>query len=237
MPFEDCSPSYSYRPNFTPTCSYFGQAGCITGQDCKAPSFLEKRARLFAGGTFFRSKNAGSSANLIAVEVINVTVGSGILLNVYNDGTLVETYGPVASDNVSPCSPTAADDFRSLVNANTNSLIEMPPIDYGGEPFATTAVFDEDNAPEDMVPGDDCMNLFPPTNLSGGEGPPTDDQTLASIRTGPERSLVIVKLTEIINNDPTDDGKLVEPPFEKVRQWNGVDWVGYAPNSDCVVIP
>lgn len=207
------------------------------------PAFIEERSRVFAGGTFFRSKNAGSTSNLIEVEYVS---SGGVLLNVYDNGILVESFGPVPGPEVSvpnptpppatTCTPTVNPAMRALVNGNSN-YIQMPTLDYGGEPANASpiAIFNSSNPPDDPVtPGDDCSFFFGPTFLSGGSGPPTDSSTLATIRTGPERSMVIVTLTEIINDDASDDGRLFDPPPpEKVRQYDGTDWIPYIPNADC----
>jgi hypothetical protein len=231
MPLLDCRPPYAYRPNFTEN-----------GQ-CTAPGFIEKRARLFAGGTFFRSKNAGEGMNLIAVEYTQPT--TTVVLNIYDDGALVETWDSGVTPETPPvgspspdCAGTVAAALRVIVNANSN-YIEMPSVDYGGVSFALQPIFLASNPPSSTPPGDDCDNLFGPTTLADGEGPPTDDTGLASIRTGPDRSMVILRETEIVNNNASDQGLLVTPPQDqKVRQWDGFNWIQYVPNADCTpVIP
>lgn len=226
MAILDCRPPYDFVPDFRPD-----------GQ-CTAPGFVEKRARLFAGGTFFRSKNAGSSQNLIAVQFTKP--GSTVVLNVYNNGVLVESFDSGTFSEIPPPEPSECDGdvakaLRTLVNSGSD-FIEMPPIDHGGTSFGPEE-FIASNSPSSTPPGDDCDTLFGPTNLSGGSGPPTTEAGLAGIRTGPQRALVIVQLTEVINNNSSDLGLLVNPPSGKVRQFDGVDWIPYTPNSDCVLLP
>lgn len=230
MAIQDCRPDYSYRPNFTPSVG-------SGGPDCAAPVYEERRARLFAGGTFFRSKNGGESANLISIELLSSGSPIGWSLNVYVDGVLEETFTTTQTEvGGSPCPPQVAAALRVDVNANSN-VIEMPPIDYGGSAVATDPIFDTTSS-DPLIPGDRCVTSFGPTPLSGGDGPPTDDTTLPTIRTGPERSLIILALSEIIDREASDPGILETPPQdEKVRQWNGISWVAYIPNEDCQLLP
>jgi len=230
MAVQDCSPPYEYRPTFTPN-----------GQ-CTAPGFTEKRARLFAGGTFFRSKDAGVDSNLIAIEfILKNSPASDVLLNVYNNTVLVETFDSEVGLELSigsPCIPIVSPALRSKVNS-TSQFIEMPVLDGGAQPTilshntidctSTPPVFPD---PIFLLSDEKCAFLFGPTNLSGGDGPPEDDSTLASIRTGPERTLVIVQLSEICGAGASDTGYLYNP-LAKGRQWDGTDWIQYVPNSDC----
>jgi len=234
-----CQPSYSYRPIFVPSPDNFPG-----GNDSSIPTFIEKRSRLFAGGTFFRSKNASSSSNLIQVEYISVV--GGVQLNVYSNGTLVESFGPVPGPEtpiinpLSPpptiCVPTVNSSMRLLVNDISN-FIQMPQIDFGGESASSgpAAIFDASHLPTDVIPGDDCSNLFLPTFLTGSSGPPEDNSSLLTIRTGPERSLVVVTIGEIINDNSFDDGQLQDLlPNEKIRQWDGFNWIPFITNADCI---
>lgn len=210
MSLLDCSPQYSYRPAVT-----------TSGQQT-APFFDEKRARLLTSGTFFRSKNAGAATNEIEIEIV---IAGDVILNVYKDG-LQETFGPVTLDiGGSPCSPISAPALRVLVNGISN-LIEMPTVDQGGVTVAAVPYFDSGI-------DETCIFAIMPTQLSGGDGPPSDDASLTTVHTGPDRTMVILSQTEIINNEHTDPGLLVDPTSERVRQWNGMDWVDYVPNEDC----
>ena len=227
----DCRPDYvingDYIPSSTPT------------EPAVAPSFNETRARLFNGGTFFRSKNGSSSANLIEVEYED-QAGS-LILNVYDNGALVETFGPVPYDTDDPtateppyCILSTNAIFRSLVNEVSN-LIQMPTLDYGGT-AGGSPIWDANNLPSDGIPGDDCAYVFSRTHLTGGSGPPTDDSGLSSIYTGPERTLVILRLTEIVLDTSSDLGIMVDPPENrKVSQWDGNNWIPYAPNTECPI--
>ena len=228
----DCRPSYiideSYIPTSTPT------------EPAVAPSFNETRSRLFAGGTFFRSKNGSTSANLISIEYVD-DAGS-IRLNVYDNNVLTETFGPVAFDApdlgaIDPplCVLSANPAMRLLVNEVSN-LIQMPPLDHGGS-AGGAATWTAANLPDDTIPGDDCAVLFVKISLTGGDGPPTDASGLASIYTGPERTLSILRLTEIVLDTSADPGILVDPPSnKKVIQWDGNNWIPYIPNTECPIV-
>ena len=238
MAIQDCRPPYDYRPDFTPSVD-------AEGPDCSAPGFIETRARLFAGGTFFRSVNAGATQNRISVEYV-IPV-STIVLNVYYKDVLRESFDsgltpeppppPLGSPpSAADCTGTVAKALRTMVNG-TSQYIEMPPIDHGGTEFGPR-LFQASNGASQTPPGDDCDNLFGPTYLSGGSGPPRTSAGLAAIRTGPERSMVILRRTEIITKTAADPGLLVDPPAnQKVRQWDGEEWVPYVPNADCQFLP
>lgn len=195
-----CSPSYEYRPtSFT------------AGDDkCSAPLYAEHRSRLFAGNTFFRSKDQGPDENLIAVECVDTPIP---VFNVYNDGVLVETY----SVSIGTSGSIAA--LRVAVSANTNSIIEMKELNVD--------IYDDR---EEELDAEDIENpggtyglqAFGILNLAGGTGGPTTDAGLAGIRTGPERSVFILSTTE------DDTGRdVTPPPTKRVQQWNGEEWISY----------
>ncbi len=228
MPIEVCQPPYTYRPSSTPT------------EPAVAPSFREQRARLFAGGTFFRTKFGGPTANNIAVEYLDVS--GTIRVNVYENGGIVETFNtglvpetPTVNPTPPPpftCTRTVNPQIRNIINSGS-SYIEMPPLDYGGVEEGITPIWQSGNQPDDTPPGDDCASFFPVTNLTGGG---TAIPPISSIWTGPERTLIIAEMSEIVNGDETDDGIMILPPI-RVRQWDGSNFIAYIPNSDCVILP
>jgi len=222
MTVHDCRPFYakdsSYIPSSTPT------------EPAEAPSYFEVRGRINAGGTFFRTKDATSDS--IEIEYVNNPSNSSeIILNVYYIGVLTETFGPVAKDtpvDPDPCVPTTNNQMRVLVNGNSN-LIEMPTLDYGGSAFATVPTWDSST-------NETCVTLFAKAAFSGGEGlPPTS--IVNTIFTGPERTLIVLQLTEIDQHNSSDLGILSDPiSTRKVFQFDGIDWITYIPNSDCCTV-
>lgn len=165
---------------------------------CIAPLIAERRSRLFEGNTFFRSKEQGPDKNSIALEC---TSGE---FRVYVNDTVVEQY-PIA------VGPGGISALRSQVVANVSSIIEMP---------ALNADVNDVRAEED----DDIIGLltFNKTFMTGGSGGPTTRAGLATIRTGPERSIFIVSTTE------DESGTDVSPDLAKrIRQWNGTQWISY----------
>jgi hypothetical protein len=156
---------------------------------------------------FFRSKDQGPETNQLELEI------DASNLYVYFEGVLVETFpvtvggeGSIAALRAAVHHPTTGSDY-----------IEMPTLGFD--------IFDnrstEDDTLFDFTPGG--VSMFAQTFLRGGSGPPTDDAGLAGIRTGPERSIIILATTEAA------DGSPITPPwFRRVQQWTGSDWVTYA---------
>lgn len=216
MPILDCSPPYSYRPTFSSSGSPLLKS--------KAPSFFEHRSRLFAGGTFFRSKLIISSievqgliCNDISVESSRVSNGAGsytYTISVNFQGNPVESYIVTQNELASPpCSNNPIDTIRNNINLNSN---------YISMPARSTDAFDIGGT------DDECWSTFAEISMSGGSGGPSDGATIATIRTGPERTVFILSSTEDANGYSSD------PPAErKVQQWDGVTWITYTPNADC----
>lgn len=164
---------------------------------CVAPGFAEHRSRLTENQAFFRSKDQGPSTNNIELEI------TGGHLNVYFDNVLVEQYTAFVG----------AGGIASLRSAVAGSkYIEMPVFGYD--------IFDFRSTEDDVTIG---LTAFARTHMKGGSGAPTDATGLAGIRTGPDRSIVIITTTEAA------DGSPVTPPYDHhVRQWNGYAWVSYS---------
>lgn len=169
---------------------------------CNAPFFHEHRSRLTEAEMFFRSKDQGPETNYLQLEI------TGGDLNVYYYGTLVETFtagsgaGSIAA-------------LRSVVShpITGSKYIEMPVLMFD--------IFDPRATEDDTFTGG--VTTFVLAYMRGGSGPPTDAAGLASIRTGPERSMIILATTEDLNGSP-----ITPPWFRRVQQWSGSDWVTHA---------
>lgn len=212
-----CPPPYDYRPDFT-----------ASEVDCVAPSYNEHRSRLEIGHAFFRSINQSSSENNIALEIRDDILPGMKTLYVrkyQEDHTtlILEEVFNVSSGSIPPApigggSPTeevcSPDDITALAvvvnNPTTGStLIEMT--DLGDD------IYDE------RTEVTECLPTFPETFMTGGNGGPTDGSGLASIRTGPERTLIIIRTTENANGSDNPDVPLVR----KIQQWDGFSWIPY----------
>lgn len=186
-----CTPSYTYRPNFTS-----GSNKCI------APWFVEHRSRLTEDQAFFRTIKQGPETNYVELWL------TSSLLSVYFESVLVETFS----------ASTGAGSIAALRSAVENPItgsnyIEMPTLGYD--------IFDPRSSEDDGPTGG--LTPFSRTYMRGGSGPPTTDAGLAGIRTGPERSLIILATTE------NDQGSPITPPwYSRVQQWNGAAWVTYS---------
>jgi hypothetical protein len=197
-----CLPSYSYTPTFVA-----GSTGCTL------PVYNKHRARLFDGGTYFRSIAQGSSWNLTEISITKN--GEDYTLTITHPGEDTETFtitqGSNIVDPLLPCTPGIAE-LRALVNhATTGSkIIEM---------YERGLDVEFDPAGEDDL----CLSEFPPTAMTGGEGAPTDSATLATIRTGPSRSLIAIQTMEALDGTP-----VTPPTSERVQQWNGTAWAEYS---------
>lgn len=207
-----CNPPYSYRP----------EAFVAGAQKCSAPKFPEHRARtdtifeppLVPGdpsttGIYVRSRGFGFDKNLISIETVtSVNTPPEIpgpvapfTFIVRFDGEIVEYYKSTDYPFISSLR-TATD--------TANSLIELPPILIDTK--------DDQRIAESLN-----MFEFAERTLRGGSGGPEDDATLKQIRTGPERSIIIISSTE----DYT--GASINPPAaRRVQQWNGFRWITYS---------
>lgn len=211
MEVLDCAPCYDGRPDIDP-----GAASAL-------PQEALARSRLFAGGTFFRSKYAvpgdsdfqGVICNSISLQV--VAVGTDWDLIVYFKDVEVERYSTTQSMTCSIEEPSSAiSALRTLTAAS--SYISMPS--RGSD--------EQDEDVMMMPPSDDvCLSFFTKTNMSGGVGPGEAD--VSSIRTGPDRTIAFINTKENANGTPVDSKTLI--------QWNyDIDqWVSYALDQDCAI--
>lgn len=208
MTTYSCSPSYSYRPEF--------KAGPPI---CTAPVYQEHRSRLhilkipylpmppngLLHGLFFRSKDQSYTVNNISLEMTSSD------LNVYFFGQLVEQY------------PTSGgiSSLRSRISGTSSTPYDVPS-NYIEMPTFLFDIYDIVRTIEDTTSFGGLFT-FPVTKMIGGSGGPTDGSGLAGIRTGPDRSLIVIATTENLTGQP------VTPPAEKrVRQWQGANWISYS---------
>ncbi len=196
-----CYPSYAgaYTPAFV-----------ASSTPCTAPQYQLHRSRLSIPGNittdalFFRSKSQNFEANNIELQLT-----AGGQFRIYYNNVLVKTYtvtfgiGAIAS-------------LRTKIQTtDPNAYIEMPSVGYD--------VYDVRSSETDgngiTQPG---LQPFPRQAMTGGEGAPSDASVLATIRTGPTRTVFIVRSKEdAAGND-------IQPPgSEKIQQWNGFAWISY----------
>lgn len=214
MTLPNCAPSYGYIPTFV-----------SEDVQCTAPGYAEARARLFIldstyilppdiNGLFFRSKQFSDTCNQIAVE------NNGTLFQIFKDDVIIRSY-PVLSGSGSIA------DLRSKLEGLNSIPYNIPDPDIEMTPMFPIGNYDiNDNI---RTIEDDTIGLFvfDKMLLTGGSGPPIDDSVLPSIRTGPERSLIIITTSEDIH------GNITQPPVSrKVQQWNGNEWISY-----CNLVP
>ena len=207
----DCSPCYEGAPDIVP-----GAASAL-------PQESLARSRLFAGGTFFRSKYAvpgdsdfqGVICNSIALSV--VAIGTDWDLIVYFEDVEVERYSTTQAVACSMLMPSSAiSDLRTQTAAS--SYISMP----------ARGTDEQDEDVLMMPPTDDpCLSFFTKTNMAGGVGPGEAD--VSSIRTGPDRTIAFISTKENANGKPVSSKTLI--------QWNYdiLQWVSYALDADCAL--
>ena len=203
-----CQPSYGvgsppqYKPNF------------VEGPDCEAPQFPEHRSRKEVGDAFFRSINQSPSENTISLELTSGGGNKTLTVRKYDSTKTTildtETFVVTAGVDTPPCTVDEVGNLRSAVNhATTGSdYIEMTTLGYD--------IYDNRST------DDSCLTTFAESFMTGGNGGPTDGSSLDAIRTGPERTMIIISSTE---DDTGDD---VEPPSSKrIQQWDGTQWISY----------
>lgn len=223
-------PTPIWKPKFTPS-----------SESCRIQSHNETRARLSAGGSFFRSKGVGSqwnSANLtMKVSTLTLNGFSNPSPNTHpnwngswTSSTLVVelkvehlysnylnyyyvTQGQEATFPLPPpitCVTHAPSMMRTQVNADSNSIIEMPNID-------TPTGWDSSIAELEVC----LLSAFSTTTLLGGDSGPAG---AGGIRTGPEKAIIYINQSEI--NSPTG----VLQDVQQLREFDGNIWVPYIGN-------
>lgn len=200
-----CQPSYAYRPDFTPSAT-----------DCVAPVYARRRSRVSIEGSesvtplFFRSKAQAFDANALEVELVGAPTN---LFRVYSRGVVVSTY-PVTFQ------AGAISTLRAMITSDLDSLIEMPEVGIDIFDLRTT---EEDGAGgAALTPG---LAPFVRIALTGGEGAPEDATVIATIRTGPQRTIYVISSEEDI-----DGTEVVPPASRRIQQWNGFSWISYCNN-------
>lgn len=200
---------------------------------CTLTTGASRRARLVAGGTFFRSIQPGVSANNITVKsewldgsgtpTTNEELVQTVRLTV-SDGNVTEVFteAQITADSPGVWTINAIPGLRADVNTNS-TLITMP----------------EDDAIESWTASTDDSNhldFFAETNLSGGQVGPS---SAGGIRTGPSFDLVLINDTETPNGPIAD--KLNEATDEQrditgeMGFFNGLDFSGsFAIDFVCV---
>lgn len=219
-------PAYKWRPKFVPGPT-----------PCTIETHAEKRARLIAGGTFFRSKTIGSKWNSANLQIIVSTLdlggfnnptpsdhptwsgwGSSVMvveLTVTHTATehLSYYYSQQGQTSLLPppeCVRHAPSALRAVVNADTAAIIEMPTNDVQA-PWAGGVSGDDEKTT--------CLLSPFSSTLSGGESGPDNPSEL---RTGPMKSVFYVSESEKYNSD----GSLT--PIQELREYNGTDWIPYS---------
>jgi len=232
-------------------CGWYTPDFDASSDPCTLQSFDERRARLGAGGTFFRSKNAGPRNNNIKIEStwltntldgnfqpIGTLVGTSdpllfnsVRLKVYNGTELVEEWfatqsqtdpgDPGGEPPVDPTWISGVPSLQSRINADTNSIIEMNIKDVQ----FPWPMFDEND--DEIVPT--FMGMFPITRMSGATGGPTNPKThRPKIRTGPAQSIILIANSEI--GQANGSMRIVNKPV----YWNGACWLAFDPLApDC----
>jgi len=173
---------------------------------------------IFGGGTFFRSKLVqpgdpdfqGSICNTIQLDISSDAASptETFTLTISFEGTIVETYQVTQPSNCSIMGGGQIGTLRS--NIAGSQYISMP----------TRGTDAQDIAGMDS----DCLTTFSGL-MSGGTGPGEND--VASIRTGPDRTIVYVNSKENSNGAPTASSDLI--------QWNydTLSWVPFVTDGDC----
>lgn len=215
-----------WYPKYTPS-----------SESCRIQTFDEIRARLTAGGTFFRSKDIGSQWNGVNIQLLVTSLTMGgfnnpsptthirwdnswtvstdvVELTVthtftnYLDYYYVEQ-GEVEAMPPPACSIFAINDLRTQVNNDINGIIEMPTNDI---PANWNASVNEDS-----------ICLLTPFNLtlSGGQSGPVG---AIGVRTGPEKAIIFVNQSE--KNSPVGTLEAVR----QLREYNGSIWIPFTGN-------
>lgn len=217
MTIPNCEPAYAYRPIFSSSET----------DQCLALSYVEHRSRAVItpdatdlavySSLFFRSRQFGVETNQLQIECVEDPTPC---VRVYYNSVLVETY------LISIGTAGSIGDLRTQITNNATSLIDMPPLNFD--------VYDQRTAEDDSgalgVPNMPGIGPFSLTTLSNGAGPPSTIANLALLRTGPDRSIIIITTTEDVHGQDIE-----APPSRRIQQWNGLAWISYCNNiqGDC----
>lgn len=207
------------------------------GESCRIQTFNETRARLVAGGSFFRSKDVGAQWNSINLTTVIAAANSGMFNNPSptthpnwnpiwsGTGTIVVelriqhdytnylnyyyiTQGQVNAVPPPECTVHAPTLLRAQVNSDINTIIEMPVNDV---------IVPWDSSVDELTT---CLISSFSSNMSGGDNGPADP---SSVRTGPEKAIIYINQSE--KNSPTG----VLQDIQELREFNGEYWIPYNP--------
>lgn len=231
-----CCPDYAaiYQP-----CCFDGSLPVTL------PSYGEQRARLMAGGTFFRSVFSGGLGNLVTVSIIwldslnNVTTDPLVMTNLHltisgpnEDGSpFTKNYiVPQSAVEVTGGSPALTSivwtsgipALRTAVNNDSTCILSMPVLDEtSGWGLGSPILTDSDHL------------SISSGSLSGASGPPTDAGILAGINTSEVVTMCYIKHAEHTNLVSPQDAKLNSGSINvfnvSVKEWTGTAWRVYTP--------
>lgn len=199
-----CVPQYPFRPKFV-----------ASDVKCIALTFEEHRSRLFGGGTFFRSIDQGEDRNNITLEITVVGPSPGtqtVDLFVRFNTNLVESFQVTQTVNgIGNCTAGGISALRATVTGS--AFIEM--LTRGTDFF--------DSGGSDDSTG--CVSAFAEQNMTGGDGEPVADNKalINSIRTGPERTIIINTTTENSVGFP-----VTPSTSRRIRQFNGTEFITFS---------
>ena len=219
-----CEPKYDYRP----------RRFVASPQMCVAPLYVERRARRKDGGagSFFRYIVPGTIGNKTTIEFVQTSMlANSASYDVFvnhpdypqESYTVTQTW----TDETETESATFNGGFgpmRSVVNSSSQ-IIQMPA---RGTDFYDPATQDPEGG---QVPPEDTPITPGTYRLLNGSGPPTDASLIDTIRTGPGRTLAIIRMTEALDGTPSYPSWIGSDRV--TLEWNGTDWVKYTPNANC----
>lgn len=195
------TPTYKYRPDFKPG-----------SEPCRIQIYSRARGRLTVSNFFLRSKFQGPSANDIAVE------------SVWYDG-------PNGTGNPTTSSSSVQSVVVTVTSPDYPTEVYIDDMEYDGMDWLETglgvrsqmndsSLMVEYNGSDVQAPvtPPDYVPYFSSTNLSGASGYPSPPGS--SIRTGPERSLILLKSEERPNGSGGN-------PIDSMLEWNGSKWIEY----------
>ena len=195
---------------------------------CAAPVYNEHRSRFFGAGTYFRSINQSQAENDISLEITYdpATNTDTLTVRVY-DPTHTTT---IATESYSVTAGTYNTTLQTCSINDIDSLRQAVGYVQGTGSYTIKSSYIE------MVPrgtdindsGTDtgCLGTLVETFMTGGEGAPADGSTINTIRTGPNRTIIINSTIENYNGSSS-----TPPTSKKIQQWDGTEWIPYCNNT------
>lgn len=197
------SPTYKYRPDFKPG-----------SEPCRIQIFSRARSRATPGNFYVRSKFQGPSANDITVQSTWYTGSNGT-------GSPTTDMLSVNSVVLTVTHPDFATEIYIASMSYDDIDLEWDPdgiTSIKGQLYNESALVESKTDTKGNASLVDHMPYFSTTSLSGASGYPSPPGP--SIRTGPERSLILLKSEEHPNGA---GGKSIDAMLE----WNGFKWIEY----------